>query len=291
MTMAGGMPTNAALAAARWTILGGQGFVGQALVKRLQAVGATVTVPARQDTSWLQQDLGHVIYAIGRTADFRGRPHDTLEAHVGLLSQLLRDGRFDSLLYLSSTRVYQGVPQDREQGTETADLIVNPNSPDDLYNLSKLLGESLCLNDTRPDARQMVRVARLSNVYGRNLPASFLRSLIEAARADCPLTLQDHPQTRKDYIALADVVNLLPAIALNGGDRLYNVASGQATSHADVIAAIQRFWPNWSCQTDPSAPLRHYPTIDIARIRTAFNFHATPFEQGFLSLLASLMEG
>jgi hypothetical protein len=37
--------------------------------------------------------------------------------------------------------------------------------------------------------------------------------------------------------------------------------------------------------------LRHYPTIDIARIRTAFNFHATPFEQGFLSLLASLMEG
>jgi hypothetical protein len=123
------------------------------LVKRLQAVGATVTVPARQDTSWLQQDLGHVIYAIGRTADFRGRPHDTVEAHVGLRSQLLRDGRFDSLLDLSSTRVYQGMPQ----GNEGADLIVNPNSPDDLYNLSKLLGESLCLNDTR----QMVRVARL----------------------------------------------------------------------------------------------------------------------------------
>ena len=287
MTMAGGMPTNAALAAARWTILGGQGFVGQALVERLQAVGATVTVPARQDTSWVRQDLGHVIYAIGRTADFRGRPHDTLEAHVGLLSQLLSQGRFDSLLYLSSTRVYQGVPQ----GNEGADLIVNPNTPDDFYNLSKLLGESLCLNDTRPDARQMVRVARLSNVYGRHLPASFLRSLIEAARADCPLTLQDHPQTSKDYIALADVVNLLPAIALNGGDRLYNVASGQATSHADVIAAIHHFWPEWICHTDPSAPLRHYPTIDIARIKTAFNFHATPFEQGFLSLLASLTEG
>lgn len=287
MTTADGMPTNAALAAAGWTILGGQGFVGQALVKRLQAVGATVTVPARQDTSWLQQDLGHVIYAIGRTADFRGRPHDTVEAHVGLLSQLLSQGRFDSLLYLSSTRVYQGVPQ----GNEGADLIVNPNTPDDFYNLSKLLGESLCLNDARPDARQMVRVARLSNVYGRNLPASFLRSLIEAARADCPLTLQDHPQTSKDYIALADVVNLLPAIALNGGERLYNVASGQTTSHADVIAAIHHFWPEWLCHTDPSAPLRHYPTIDIARIKTAFNFHATPFEQGFLSLLASLTEG
>ena len=287
MTTATGMPTNAALAAARWTILGGQGFVGQALVERLQAVGATVIVPPRQDTSWLQQDLGHIIYAIGRTADFRGRPHDTLEAHVGLLSQLLRDGRFDSLLYLSSTRVYQGV----ELGNEGADLIVNPNTPDDLYNLSKLLGESLCLNDARPDNRPMVRVARLSNVYGRNLPTSFLRSLIEAARADCPLTLQDHPQTRKDYIALADVVNLLPAIALNGGDRLYNVASGQAVSHADIIAAIHRFWPEWSCHTDPSAPLRHYPTIDIARIKTAFNFHATPFEQGFLSLLASLTEG
>ncbi|MBM3602440.1 MAG: SDR family oxidoreductase [Alphaproteobacteria bacterium] len=287
MTTPGTMPTNAALAAARWTILGGQGFVGQALARRLQAVGATVFAPTRQDTSWLRQDLGHIIYAIGRTADFRGRPHDTVEAHVGLLSQLLKQGRFDSLLYLSSTRVYQGVAQ----GNEGADLIVNPNTSDDLYNLSKLLGESLCLNDTRPNTASIVRVARLSNVYGANMPASFLQALIQAARNNQPLTLQDHPQTSKDYIALADVADLLPAIALNGGDRLVNVASGQATSHADIIRALCHFWPEWSCHTDPSAPLRQFPAIDISCLKTAFGFHATPFEQGFSSLLASLAEG
>ena len=81
------------------------------------------------------------IFAIGLTADFRSRPLDTMDAHVSALAEVLRCGRFDSLTYLSSTRVYAGLPR----GCGNATLVVNPSDASDLYNLSKLAGEALCL--------------------------------------------------------------------------------------------------------------------------------------------------
>ena len=52
-------------------------------------------------------DLGHAVYCIGLTADFRRRPQATMDAHVGVLGEVLRHGRFDSFLYLSSARLYR----------------------------------------------------------------------------------------------------------------------------------------------------------------------------------------
>jgi nucleoside-diphosphate-sugar epimerase len=256
-----------------WTVLGGSGFVGRAVAAELQRLGCTVRVPSRDDPAWLEGDLGHVIYAIGRTADFRSRPFDTVAAHVDVLATILQHARFDSLLYLSSTRVYQGAAA----GGEQADLVINPNHPDHLYNLSKLMGESLCLNDPR----MAVRVVRLANIYGANMPPSFLRMLLAAAASNQPLTLQDHPQTAKDYISLNDVAMMLPRIALSGTHRLYNLASGQAVTHQEIIDLLQQKWPDWRCATNANAPLLPFPLIDTNRLQTEFAFHAIPFELGF----------
>ena len=53
-----------------FTVIGGKGFVGGAVVQRLQADGHEVFVPERDDKSIVQRKLGHVIYAAGVTADF-----------------------------------------------------------------------------------------------------------------------------------------------------------------------------------------------------------------------------
>ena len=58
-----------------------------------------------------------MIYAIGVTADFRTRPFETMEAHVSVLCEILRDARLDSLTYLSSTRLYGGAASTGE-GTD-----------------------------------------------------------------------------------------------------------------------------------------------------------------------------
>ena len=137
----------------RFTILGASGFIGSHLVKFLRTKGFELLALRREES--LRGDLGHVIYCIGLTADFRTRPLDAMEAHVSRLVEVLRQNNFISLLYLSSTRVYQRLPLD-SMADETAIIPVDTNDPSDIYNLSKLAGESICLANPNPK----VRVAR-----------------------------------------------------------------------------------------------------------------------------------
>src|SRR5687767_2338509 len=150
------------------TILGASGFIGSLMAKRLQqyklefqSVKRNEVIPAG--------NLGNVIYCIGVTADFRSKPFETVDAHVCTLLDLVRRHEFDSLLYLSSTRLYEGNDSTDEQEA----LRVRPQSANDLYNLSKMMGESITLNCGRTG-----RVARIANVYGADFPSeNFLRSL------------------------------------------------------------------------------------------------------------------
>src|SRR5580692_8093898 len=145
----------------KFTVLGGSGFIGGHMATHLRARGYEVDVPPRDTALLYGRNLGHVIYAIGLTGNFRQRPYDAIEAHVNVACRVLQNTSFDSFLYLSSTRVYGGLPAD-VAGSEETPLDVQP-SADSLYDLSKLLGESVCMNVTAP----AVRVVRLSNVYGR----------------------------------------------------------------------------------------------------------------------------
>lgn len=243
----------------RFTILGAGGFIGSHLLARLRHAGHECFAPARGDAAILSEELGHVIYCIGLTADFRGRPFDTVRAHACLLADVLEKARFDSLLYLSSTRVYAGAAQGNEE---------TPLMAGDIYNLSKLTGEALCL----ASGREQVRVARLSNVYGGGDDSdNFLPSLIRAATADKLITLATSLDSAKDYVALEDVVGILPKIAVSGKQRIYNVASGRNTSNRELVEEIQGVT---GCRVEvaANAPTIPFPAIEIALLREEFGF-------------------
>jgi nucleoside-diphosphate-sugar epimerase len=156
------------LALAVITVLGGTGFVGSHLVRRLRETGVAHRAPARGEPLGLDS-LGAVVYCIGLTADFRGRPLATVDAHVSQLTEILRHADFERVVYLSSTRVYR---RSRGPCSESDVLHLDPGDPDDLYGLSKALGESVVLS--RPGGT----VVRLSNVYGPNVnPHTFLSGL------------------------------------------------------------------------------------------------------------------
>lgn len=251
-----------------WTVLGASGTIGRRLVAQLRAAGQTVDTPGRGDAGLYRRPLGHVIYAIGLTADFRQRPYDTVQAHVSVLAELLQQGDFESLLYLSSTRVYGRAAGGREDNP----LPVLAQDPSDLYNLSKLMGESLCLQD----ARAGVRVARLSNVVGGEDAdsANFVPSLVREARSG-RIVLQTAADSAKDYIHIDDVAELLPRIAAGGRERLYNVASGVQTTHAQWTAqlAVQT---GCAVEVAPGAPNVRFIPVDIGRIRAEFDFQPRP---------------
>lgn len=247
-----------------FTIFGARGFIGSALALHLRAAGHEVVEVARDFANLPSGDLGHVIYAIGLTGDFRERPFDAVEAHVGLLSRLLPAVSFRSWLYLSSTRVYAGLAEGA-RATEEAALPVRP-SADTTYDLGKLLGEALCL--AHPS--RTVRAVRLANVYGPGQStATFLGSILAAIRGGTGVTIREAPASAKDYVALADVVPLLERIALEGRYRLYNVATGAPVSHATLAEAIGVI-SALDVSFLPHAPLRRFPTIDVTRLRQEF---------------------
>lgn len=246
-----------------YTVLGASGFIGRHLVAALRSAGHEVYAPMRGDTEILTRKLGHVFYCIGMTADFRTRPFDTVRSHVSLLADVLEEADFDSLTYLSSTRVYAH----GNSGRESDHLVVDVADSSDLYNLTKLTGESLC----RSCGRAGVKVVRLSNVLGYDAQSElFLFALIREALSG-HIELRTDPASTKDYILLEDVIALLPRIPVEGREWLYNVASGVDISHREIVERLSALTHcSWSVR--PSSPLSHYPKIDIARIRAEFNF-------------------
>jgi len=262
------------------TILGADGFIGSQLVRRIdelsvgyQAIGRTDVFPTG--------NLGHVIYCIGLTADFRSRPLETVEAHVCHLLQLLRAAEFESVLYLSSTRVYA----ETDSTDESQALLVRPESQNDLYNISKVMGESILLSCGR-----RTRVARISNVYGGDFTSdNFLADVMKQAVSGGRIVLQTAPDSAKDYINVADVVDGLLQIATKGRESIYNLASGVNVSHGELAEKLRALT---DCEVEfaEGAETVKFPAINIDRMREEFDF-APSFLLDDLPTLLKLYEG
>lgn len=220
-----------------------------------------------------RSQLGHAVYCIGLTADFRTKLVETVRAHVALFASVIESYRFDSLLYLSSTRVYAG----SARGDEDVPLSVDPANADHVYALSKLTGESICL-------ARGCRVARVSNVIGpgddsENFLASLLRDAEQAGR----VVLNTSAQSAKDYVDIDDVSGLLTQIALSGARQIYNVASGVSVDN-DTIANMVAEKTGATVSFAPNAATISFPPIDISRVKAEFGFAPTPFETTFAKL-------
>jgi len=265
-----------------FTILGSTGFIGNKLALALKRGGHEVYAPRRDDPQVFVRELGDVIYSIGVTADFRSRPFETVEAHVCLLRQLLQSGNFRSLLYLSSTRVY-GRTASAEEGQV---LGVDPAEPEDLYNLSKLMGESLCLSTGLPS----VRVVRLSNVYGDDFRSqNFLSEILRHALGEGRVHLHTALSSAKDYVGIADVIELLPKVATGGNARLYNVASGRNVTHKELVDRLSRVVP-LIIKVEERAPTVVFPQISINRVRKEFGFAPRDVLADLPQLVADFMK-
>jgi nucleoside-diphosphate-sugar epimerase len=259
------------------TILGASGFIGQRLTARLEQRGVAHYAPARHE-SLAGKKLGDVIYSIGLTADFRSRPFDTVEAHVCKLAELLREADFDSLLYVSSTRLYDGLER---VGCEEDALRVAPLDPGDLYNISKAMGESIALNCGRH-----TRVARISNVYGGDFSSdNFLSSLIRDAISGKPLVLRTSPGSAKDYVSVEDVADGLIAVATRGTQRVYNIAGGTNVSNGELLENI-RGLTGCSVEFPQDAPEIRFPPVSIARMREEFDYAPSQLLENLAGLVA-----
>ena len=253
----------------QYTIFGGDGFIGSHIMRQLAAQNIPCMATPRDARSHLDKPLGHVLYCIGLTADFRERPFDTVEAHVHVLGEILKRGDFDSLTYLSSTRVYQGATSTRE----TESLLMNILDPGGLFNISKLLGESLCLWG----GRQNVKIVRVSNVVGQRRDIHvFLDQVLHEAFTTGEVTFQTAPDSCKDFIHIDDVAAALPRIAAEGRQAIYNVAAGANVTNqwiGDFLSSKFGIKVHYA----PNARSWQFAPIDISRLQADFGFAPRQF--------------
>jgi nucleoside-diphosphate-sugar epimerase len=248
-----------------FTILGAAGFIGSAVRSHLESQGHITHAITRASMPALlasREHVGHVIDCVGLTGDFRDRPLETAEAHVGIVARCLAELHFTSFLLLSSTRVYARAEVTRED----AALPTVPEDRSDLYNVTKLAGEALCLADRRPT----IRVARLSNVYGVGMPEqTFLGQVLREGLRTGDVVFHQSGESEKDYVSVATVAAMLPAIATRGHHRLYNVGAGCNTSHA-AIAEKLRAVAGWRTSFAEGVPTVRQLRIDVTRLTAEF---------------------
>ena len=249
----------------RFTVFGSSGYLGSSLVHKLKSENIECLTPDIRKDKITDKNLGHVIYAIG-VADSKQNPVKAIDAHVILLNKLLNETNFESFLYLSSTRIYFNALSTDEDSS----LVVDPSDDDSLYNISKIMGETIC----KLSKKQNVRIARLSNVTGNN-SRFFLSSIIQDAIKTKKIILQTGLDSEKDYVYIDDVLNILPKISLHGKNSVYNIASGQNLTNEKIVRKIQEVV---GCEFEVSGNAKKYafPPISIKLIQKEFNFEPTP---------------
>jgi nucleoside-diphosphate-sugar epimerase len=261
----------------KFTLVGSEGFIGSHLQQWLRDQRVDYDPVGRNDPSIFSRNLRHVIYCAGVTADFRQRPQETVDAHVCFASRVLREARWESFLYLSSTRIYTGATD----SSEDRPLVLDPVNSGDVYNASKIMGETLCLSTGRSNAK----VVRLSNVVGCNYSSddflpSIVREAIERGRVMFNTTLD----SEKDYIAVEDVVKLLPQIAISGRHRVYNLASGRNTTNRALANLLSE---KTGCSIEVAANARTvgFPLIATSRVQHEFPFAPRPLAESLDEIL------
>lgn len=246
----------------KFTVLGSNGFIGSSLVYYLREKGMDCFTPDIRQQDITNEPLGHVIYAIG-VPNFMQRPFDAVNAHACALLKILRDAKFDSFLYLSSARIYNN-----SSTREDDNIVVNPGKINDLYNISKVMGESLCLSS----GRENVRIVRPSNVTGNNFASDlFIPSILRNAVDDGKILLHSSLKSEKDYVFIDDLVQIIPDISLKGKHKIYNVAYGKNLTSQEIISEISRIT---GCKIDVEPDAREYsfPVISNERIVNEFEF-------------------
>jgi nucleoside-diphosphate-sugar epimerase len=258
---------------ARFSIFGSTGLIGGALVRELVNQGHEVHMPQIRDGMITKENLGNVVYCIGITTDFVSQVDSLIDSHVGLASVILSQSRYESFLYLSSTRIYEGMSETLENG----DIAVSVQGLSSFYNLTKLLGESLVLNRSNKRGR----IARLSYVIDdMQLIGKDPISNVMSRNSGETVFLPYHQDSQKDYVFLSEVVNTLIQIALYGRRQIYNVASGVNISF-DQIRCLSKEYLGIGVELDDTENVRRNPQVNIDAIKQEFDFSSKEIEMYF----------
>lgn len=255
------------------TVFGAGGFIGSAVYDKFEKAGFVVAKGNWQCLDFSGQSLGTVIYCCG-VGDCR-RTDDVIYSHVDALRNIVKTADYDSLVYVSSTRVYL----DNSESSETATLHISFDDKRCLFNQVKLLGESVALAQNKP-----CLIVRPSNVYGKAFSSPlFLPSLVRDAVTKGEINLFVSQDYEKDYIYIDDLVDFIFKGIQNNVTGTYNIASGENVSAkklVDIIEAYTKCKSVWH----PINSEDRFPVINITKYKS-LNFSPRKVESLLIEMI------
>ena len=263
----------------RLAVAGGRGFIGGEVMRRAAAAGWIVTLISHQDDV-RDQHFESLIYCSGVAWGADERAADAWDAHVVAPQRLLANNHIDRVVYVSSTRVYDGAASTNEAAALTIGRVDIP----DVYRVSKIAGEAVLLS-----MHENATVARLSNVYGPSFTSGlFLSDVLRQAGKMGRAHIRSALTSAKDYVSVGDVADtLLQLAALENAGTIFNVAAGRNIQHAEIAAILER--EGIPVTTGDAAENIAMP-IDVSRLRGLLDWSPRSLTDDLPALIAQFRE-
>ncbi len=279
----------------RVVVLGHTGFIGEALVRHYARRGvevagySTATLDLRRPDA-LEVLEGRVdgqtavILASAITRD-RGDTVDSLTANIAMaasVAKFLASHPPGLCAYLSTDGIYAAHANPVREDS--------PVDPVGFYPLAKFTSERL-LERTAQAAGFPLLVVRPTAVYGPHDthgsygPNLFVRSIVK----ERTVRLFGQGEERRDHLFIADAVQLIGDLVDAKATGIYNLATGESRSFAEVVAALGRVVQvEFSVVSAPRrVPVTHRH-FDITRLFLAVpGFRFTPLEDGLRASYAA----
>ncbi|MBZ0096588.1 MAG: NAD-dependent epimerase/dehydratase family protein [Sulfuricella sp.] len=211
-------------------LLGGAGFIGSALARRLEQEKRTAHILGRHDAERLENVLpqcGTVIHLASATTPGSSATHPSLElGNLALtlrLLELMQNQPETHLIFFSSGGTVYGNP-DRLPVTEDT-----PIAPLSNHGAGKASQEAFC--QAFRARGHAVTILRPSNAYGPGqMPKSgfgLVRTMLECVRVGTPLEIWGDGENIRDFIYIDDIVDAcMRFIDLPQDSGTYNLGSG-----------------------------------------------------------------
>jgi UDP-glucose 4-epimerase len=294
-------------------VLGGGGFIGANLCRRLASSGLRVRAFGRRrlfpevldGVEWYQGDffdavalaaaietydvVFHLVHATtphSANLDMAGDLQQNVMSSLALMD-ISRNLGVKRIVFVSSGGTVYG-PADQIPTPETA-----PTEPITAYGISKLTIEKyLALYEHLHGLDY--RILRVANPFGPyQVPMKnqgIIATLVSHALRHERIEIWGDGSVVRDYIFVGDVIDAIETAAADQGDgRIFNIGTGQGRSLREIIAAIEmqlgrRLDINWN----PGRPIDVPASVmSIERARDVLGWMPrTPFEEGLEQTIA-----
>lgn len=224
-------------------LLGGAGFIGNALARRLAREGLPVHILGRHQEDQLEQVLPRcdtVIHLACSTIPGTSAANSFLElGNLALTLRLLDLLKMHSeahLIFFSSGGTVYGNPQHLPVAESS------PISPLSSYGAAKASQEAFC--GVLRAQGHAVTILRPSNAYGpgQTMKSGFglVRTMLEHARTGTPLEVWGDGENIRDFIYIDDVVDAtVGLVRLSRDNGTYNLGSGTGFSVNEVRSIVE----------------------------------------------------